>query len=66
MRPVTIELARIGKPPRTYREGFLSDFEEAVASGKLTPEWEANARQTFAKLKSEILTGDFPTRYTGI
>jgi hypothetical protein len=25
MPQVTIELARIGKPPRTYHEGFLSD-----------------------------------------
>jgi hypothetical protein len=53
-------------PDGGYQELDVDEFEEAVASGKLTPEWEANARQTFAKLKTEILTGDFPTRYTEI
>jgi predicted RNA-binding protein associated with RNAse of E/G family len=41
----------------------VDEFELACAAGKLSPEWETQARQTFARLKVEISRGDFQGRF---
>ena len=50
-------------PDGRYEELDVEEFEQAVMAGKLVPEWETQARQTFAQLKIEILTGEFSGRY---
>ena len=52
-------------PDGRYTELDVDEFEQASAAGKLTPEWETQARQTFARLKDEITRGDFPGRFIG-
>jgi hypothetical protein len=50
-------------PDGRFTELDVDEFEQASAAGKLTPEWETQARQTFAQLKAEITRGDFPGRF---
>jgi predicted RNA-binding protein associated with RNAse of E/G family len=50
-------------PDGRYDELDVDEFTHAVATGKLNPEWELLARQTFSRLKAEIPTGEFPGRY---
>jgi hypothetical protein len=50
-------------PNGCYTELDVDEFEQAVSAGKLIPEWELRARQTFSQLKTEIDRGDFPGRY---
>ena len=50
-------------PDGRYTELDLDEFEQASAAGKLSPEWESHARQTFTRLKAEITQGNFPGRF---
>ena len=50
-------------PDGGYTELDVDEFEQACAAGKLSPDWETQARQTFARLKTEITQGDFPGRF---
>jgi hypothetical protein len=47
-------------PDGCYTELDVDEFEQASAAGKLSPEWDTQARQTFARLKVEIARGSFP------
>jgi hypothetical protein len=61
MPQVTIELARIGKPPRTYTEGFLSDNGSQLRTlTVLPPEVSVNLSRDWQKAgrfwKGEVAT----------
>jgi predicted RNA-binding protein associated with RNAse of E/G family len=50
-------------PDGSFQELDIGEFEKAIVDGFVSSEWETRARQTFDRLKSEILAGYFPGRY---
>jgi predicted RNA-binding protein associated with RNAse of E/G family len=50
-------------PEGTLHELDWDEFEEAVGQGVLTPEQATLARQTMARLVSEVASGHYPTHY---
>ena len=53
-------------PNGTYQELDVDEYEIAVTSGKLKPEWEMQSRRTFDLLKTSISTSNFPYRYLSV
>jgi predicted RNA-binding protein associated with RNAse of E/G family len=51
-----------GQPPRALD---LDEFEAGVAQGLMAEDQVVHARQTFARLQTEIQAGIFPNRYIG-
>jgi hypothetical protein len=50
-------------PEGTLHELDWDEFDEAVDQGVLTPEQATLARQTMARLVSEVASGRYPTHY---
>jgi predicted RNA-binding protein associated with RNAse of E/G family len=50
-------------PDGIFRELDWDEFDEAIAAGLATPEWQTLARATMGRLKAEAASGIYPQKY---